>query len=341
MKILSDTSDTGDRGSDGEPFQIIIQVDDDAQTEQSSSELASLDIHPVSEEDVDVSSKQIQKSVYSILRLFDKCKLTIGDIFLKGKLQEIRIQDGNFYFDTLQSLKHAEQLVPHAEKVVKFINDLKLQPFTVAEIFNLMAISEELIGSSKKQKELIVELIKRYEDSLKSLRGIFENIKMRKGNISKEKDLIPVREVEIKRIHREFKKCDREAQMYCSYLKGFFICFVIVYLYAESYRSKANDYQREMNRLKQEMERDKLVIESANDEDTKLVELYLANTICQIPSVLKYWKEHKDNLEELSHVENFGKENLNDKWTEIKKSCEDYVRFVSDILDRSGEINWG
>ncbi|CAG8535976.1 15173_t:CDS:2 [Acaulospora morrowiae] len=329
MKVLSDT---GDQADSRDTFRIIIEVDDDIQTEKtqktaSTFASSSSDNQFILPEGDGEPQKQIQESISSILQLFSNCKFTTGDIFLKGKLREINILDGYFYFDTLQSLKHTKQLIAHAEKVIQFIDSIKVQITDVSEVLHLMAISKELIKDSKKKKEIIDELIKNYDYNLKSIRNILEGIKTHKESISKAKDLLPVNVTEIKRIQTEFEKWDREAKVYFSYVKGFFVCFsilvffemmdllgsfylnthhaimiivygilllvgVIIYLYASNYRSKADDY------------------------------------------LWEYWKKHKDYLEELTIVNSYGQENMSEKWTRNMKSYEDYNRLVGDILDR-------
>ncbi|CAG8594908.1 9637_t:CDS:2, partial [Acaulospora morrowiae] len=334
MKVLSDT---GDQTDSRDTFQIIIKVDDDIQTEkteETASTFASSSSDNLPEGDGE-PQKQIHESISSIQQLFGNCKFTTCDIFLKGKLREINILDGYFYFYTLQSLKHTKQLIAHAEKVVQFIDSLKIQVNNVSEVLHLMAISKELIKDSKKKKEIIDELIKNYDHNLKSIRNILEGIKAHKESISKAKDLLPVNVTEIKRIQKEFEKWDREAKVYFSYVKGFFVCFGIL-IFFEMMDFLGSFYLNTHHAVMIIVYGILLLVGIIVylHSNTRIVEVYLAKIICQFPSVLEHWKKHKDYLEELTIVNNYGQEDMGEKWIRNMKGCEDYNRLVGDILDR-------
>ncbi|CAG8541690.1 16149_t:CDS:1 [Acaulospora colombiana] len=344
--------------------QVVINFDDSPSDHVASTK---------TKDESNVSQSPVKETLFTIFQLLYNCKLATSDNFLKEKCRYINILDGSFYINTLQSLKYNDYLVSLAETVINYTDNLTAPPLNVGQLLQLMSIPKNLIKDSREKRELVVGIIRNYEDNLRSLRKTYESIKQHKKDLTRDVENMPVREVECKKC-KEWSESLSEKSKRCLYLgAGVSLCnafYMIVILLDGHMRISSTCFSiftitaislaililgikfhfdsigclKISEEIKANLEETRRVMANTNETDTKVIELNVTSLIRKIPIILDYWKDFKESLEELSDVfssrgHNFDPIQMGDRWRAIKESCENYGQAVRAVLEQNDQLN--
>ncbi|CAG8711783.1 4243_t:CDS:2 [Acaulospora morrowiae] len=307
----------------------------------------------------------LQEAISSAFQSFYECKIATSDEYLRKKLDKIANEDGVFYIATVQSIKHSNQIMSHAESVINYINKMK----TAIIDANHHTIPKGLIRDCVDIKESVKGLRNDYDGVLRRLGYIQEELRRHKCDLSERIEEIPYYKTQLL-IHQK-KSIVHNLRSKNLFLFGGGVMFgaILIVICAlgdvnESivlpinltmlmlgfvlvgvgiiFRISSCLHARESDRIDEELEYTSKLTATTNDKETRMIELNLIDVIFQLKMILAYWKKYQSNLEniavELGHGDHVLSEQIEELWLTIKDRCETYNRVVGSILDHVDSV---